>query len=267
LTDIDQKPNDQPTSRPGDGFVQSFARGLTVIRTFNADNPEQTLSEVAAAAGLTRAGARRILLTLIALGYVQAEGRQFRLTPKILDLGFSYLSSMPFWNLAEPVIEALVSNVHESSSAAVLDGNEIVYVVRVPTRKIMTVSLSIGSRLPAFWTSLGRVLLSGQSDDQILMLLEQTDFVQHTPRTLITPGSLLTEIRTVRKQGWALVDQELEDGLMSIAAPIVDRQGRTIAAINISGNVQRKTAAEMQETFLPPLLAASQKISNLLKKR
>ncbi|CPO14497.1 IclR family transcriptional regulator [Burkholderia pseudomallei] len=135
-------------AKPGDSYVQSFARGLAVIRAFDAEHPEQTLTEVASATGLTRAGARRILLTLQTLGYVEADGRLFRLTPKILDLGFAYLTSMPFWNLAEPVMEQLSARIHESCSAAVLDRTEIVYVLRVPTHKIMTINLSIGSRLP-----------------------------------------------------------------------------------------------------------------------
>lgn len=253
--------------RPGDSFVQSFARGLAVIRTFNEERPRQTLTEVANAAELTRAGARRILLTLVTLGYVQVEDRYFRLTPKILDLGFAYLSSMPFWNLAEPVMESLVATVHESSSAAVLDNDEIVYVLRVPTRKIMAVSLSIGSRLPALWTSLGRVLLAGQSDAFIVDLIEDTELTAYTAKTLLTADSLLAEIKMVRKQGWALVDQELEEGLMSLSAPIKNRQGRIIAALNISGNAQNKTAEQMEATFLEPLLAASLEISNLLRKQ
>ncbi len=161
-------PEDTDAARPGDSYVQSFARGLAVIRSFDANRPAQTLTEVAAASGLTRAGARRILLTLQALGYVEADGRLFQLTPKILDLGFAYLTSMPFWNLAEPVMEELVEQVHESCSAAVLNGTDIVYVLRVPTtHKIITLNLSIGSRLPAFCTSMGRMLLSAVDDDQL----------------------------------------------------------------------------------------------------
>jgi IclR family pca regulon transcriptional regulator len=144
---------DSDTPRPGDTYVQSFARGLAVIRSFSAATPQQTLTEVAQRTGLTRAGARRILLTLASLGYVQAQGRQFSLTPRILDLGFAYLSSLPLWNLAEPVMEALVEEVKESCSAAVLDGADIVYVLRIPTHKIMSINLGIGSRLPAFCRS------------------------------------------------------------------------------------------------------------------
>jgi IclR family transcriptional regulator, pca regulon regulatory protein len=253
--------------KPGDSYVQSFARGLAVIRTFDAGRPEQTLTDVAAAAGLTRAGARRILLTLQTLGYVEAEGRLFRLTPRILDLGFAYLTSMPFWNLAEPIMEELSAQVHESCSAAVLDRTEIVYVLRVPTHKIMTINLSIGSRLPAYCTSMGRVLLSALSDDELDATLDATPIVAHTPRTVTDKDELKKAIAQVRAQGWAIVDQELEAGLISMSAPIRNRQGRVIAALNISGNVQRKSAKQMVKAFLEPLQQASRTVSELVARR
>lgn len=255
--------DDQP-ERPGDSYVTSFARGLAVIRSFNASRPAQTLSDVAAATGLSRAGARRILLTLQTLGYVESEGRLFRLTPKILDLGFAYLTSMPLWNGAGPVMEDLVEQVHESSSAAVLDRTEIVYVVRVPTHKIMAINLSIGSRLPAYCTSMGRVLLSGLEDDQLDAVLAESDLRAHTPRTLTAPDDLRRAIDVVRQQGWAVVDQELEGGLISLSAPIRNRQGRIIAAVNISGNAQRNSAKQMVKAFLEPLQAAAQRISSVV---
>lgn len=256
-----------PDSRPGDAFVQSFARGLSVIRSFSASRPAQTLSEVASTSGLTRAGARRILLTLQALGYVESEGRHFTLTAKILDLGFAYLTSMPFWNLAEPVMEDLVSKVHESCSVAVLDGDEIVYVLRVPTHKIITINLSIGSRLPAFCTSLGRVLLSALDDTKLDTLLAAKPLVCRTPRTIVDAAALKEMLAVVRRQGWAIVDQELEEGLISMSAPIRDRQGRVIAALNISGNAQRKTAKQMTKAFLEPLLEAAQRVTEMVARR
>ncbi|CAG4902309.1 IclR family transcriptional regulator [Paraburkholderia gardini] len=253
--------------KPGDSYVQSFARGLAVIRAFNAERPEQTLTDVAAAAGLTRAGARRILLTLQTLGYVEAEGRLFRLTPKILDLGFAYLTSMPFWNLAEPVMEELSGKVHESCSAAVLDRTEIVYVLRVPTHKIMTINLSIGSRLPAYCTSMGRVLLSALDDDALDATLGATQLYAHTPRTVTDKEELKKLIAQVRRQGWAIVDQELEGGLISLSAPIRNRQGRVIAAMNISGNAQRNSAKQMVKAFLEPLQHAAQTVSDMVARR
>jgi IclR family pca regulon transcriptional regulator len=257
----------QTEARPGDAFVQSFARGLSVIRSFDATRPAQTLSEVAAASGLTRAGARRILLTLQSLGYVESEGRNFTLTARILDLGFAYLTSMPFWNLAEPIMEDLVSKVHESCSVAVLDGDEIVYVLRVPTHKIITINLSIGSRLPAFCTSLGRVLLASLDEAKLDSLLGDAPLISRTPSTLIDKTALRQALADVRRKGWAIVDQELEEGLISMSAPIRDRQGRVIAALNISGNAQRKNAKQMTKAFLDPLLDAAQRVSEQVARR
>lgn len=258
----------EPASdKPGDSYVQSFARGLSVIRAFNAARPEQTLTDVAAATGLTRAGARRILLTLQTLGYVEAEGRLFRLTPKILDLGFAYLTSMPFWNLAEPVMENLSAQVHESCSAAVLDRTEIVYVLRVPTHKIMTINLSIGSRLPAYCTSMGRVLLAALDDETLEATLSSAPLYAHTPRTVTDKEELKKLIVQVRRQGWAIVDQELEGGLISLSAPIRNRQGRVIAAMNISGNAQRNSARQMVKAFLEPLQQAAQTVSEMVARR
>jgi IclR family pca regulon transcriptional regulator len=253
-----------PAPKPGDTYVQSFARGLSVIRSFSADAPSQSLSEVAARTGLTRAGARRILLTLEGLGYVECQGRQFRLTPKILDLGFAYLSSLPLWNLAEPVMEQLVAEVKESCSAAVLDGTELVYVLRVPTHKIMSINLGIGSRLPAYCTSMGRVLLAGLAPEELRRRLQASALVARTPRTVTDPLALEQLVAQVRDQGWCLVNQELEEGLVSLAAPIRDRGGRTIAALNISGQFNRTPPAHMQEHFLPKLRDAAQRISQLL---
>jgi IclR family pca regulon transcriptional regulator len=250
--------------QPGDSYVQSFARGLEVIRSFSAEAPQQTLSEVAARTGLTRAGARRILLTLQTLGYVESDGRLFRLTARILDLGFAYLSSMPIWNLAEPVMEALVEEVKESCSAAVLEGTDIVYVLRVPTHKIMRNTLGVGSRLPAYCTSLGRVLLADLSDDELAKRLKASRPKALTRHTVTDLEALLAKVQHVRRQGWCLVNQELEEGLISLAAPITNRAGRTIAALNISGQANRTNAKAAQEQLLPALLRAAQTISQRL---
>jgi IclR family pca regulon transcriptional regulator len=250
--------------RPGDAYVQSFARGLEVIRSFSASAPRQTLTEVAGRTGLTRAGARRILLTLQTLGYVESEGKLFTLTPRILDLGFAYLSSMPMWNVAEPLMDALVEEVKESCSAAVLEGADIVYVLRVSTRKIMRNSLGVGSRLPAYCTSMGRMLLAGLADDEVLALLSGDPLPARTRYTLTDPEAVLAKVQQARRQGWCLVNQELEEGLVSLAAPIVNRAGRVVAAINISGQANRTAPRQMQDTMLPPLRRAAQEISQRL---
>ncbi|MDP3084074.1 MAG: IclR family transcriptional regulator [Rubrivivax sp.] len=251
--------------RPGDSFVQSFARGLSVIRSFSASAPRQTLTQVAQRAGLTRAGARRILLTLAQLGYVESQGRLFQLTPRILDLGFAYLSSLPLWDLAEPVMETLAAEARESCSAAVLDGPDIVYVMRVHTHKIMSINLGIGSRLPAWCTSMGRVLLAALDDAELQRRLALAPRNARTARTLTAEAELLAAITAVRQQGWCLVDQELEEGLVSLAAPILDRGGRTIAALNISGQANRTPAPLLIERHLPLLRSAAQQISQLLQ--
>ncbi|HEY9224557.1 MAG TPA: IclR family transcriptional regulator C-terminal domain-containing protein [Variovorax sp.] len=249
---------------PGDSYVQSFARGLQVIRSFSATAPRQTLSEVAAATGLTRAGARRILLTLQSLGYVETDGKRFGLTARILELGFAYLSSMPIWNRAEPVMEALVRQVKESCSAAVLDGTDIVYVLRVQTHKIMRINLAVGTRLPAYCTSLGRMLLADLDDATVRARLEASERTALTRYTVTDVDTLVAKVAQARRQGWCLMNQELEEGLISIAAPVTDRSGRTVAALNISGQANRTSAKVMQETMLPALRAAAAEISRLL---
>jgi len=258
------RPTHTETPRPGDAYVQSFARGLEVIRSFHAGAPRQTLSEVAAATGLTRAGARRILLTLQTLGYVHVDGKLFTLTPRILDLGFAYLSSMPIWNRAEPVMEALVGQVKESCSAAVLDATDIVYVMRVPTHKIMRINLGVGSRLPAWCTSMGRLLLADLPQDEARARIDASKREAFTRHTLTAPDAILARVQQARRQGWCLVNQELEEGLVSIAAPVTDRAGRMVAALNISGQANRTSARAMQDHMLPALLAAAREISRLL---
>lgn len=265
---MDEHPQEVSTNpKPGDSYVQSFARGLEVIRSFSASAPQQTLSEVAARTGLTRAGARRILLTLQTLGYVETDGRLFRLTPRILELGFAYLTSMPIWDLAEPLMEALTDRVHESCSAAVLDGLDVVYVLRVHTHKIMSTNLAVGSRLPAFWTSLGRVLLADLPEAELRARLATLPRQQFTQHTVLDDATLLERIAQTREQGWCLVNQELEEGLISIAAPLKNRAGATVAALNISGQANRTSAQVMQQQLLPELLATAQDITRTLRTR
>lgn len=256
--------NEKTTPRPGDSYVQSFARGLEVIRTFSAAAPQQTLTEVAGRSGLTRAGARRILLTLQTLGYVETDGRQFRLTPRILDLGFAYLSSMPIWNLAEPVMEGLVERVKESCSAAVLEGTDIIYVLRVPTHKIMRINLGVGSRLPAYCTSMGRVLLAALPESELDAYLSRVPLKPYTERTITAADALKRELERVRDRGFSLVDQELELGLRSIAVPIRTAAGGVVAAMNVSAQAARVTCPEMEVQFLPHLHRAAEDARVLL---
>lgn len=244
-----------------EGFVQSLERGLSVINSFSKEHPSQTLSEVAGRTGLTRATSRRLLLTLLDLGYVDQNGRAFSLTPKVLDLGYSFLSSFHVVEVAQPSMERLVDAVHESSSMSVLDGAEIVYVARVPTTRIMTIALALGSRLPAYPTSMGRVLLSGLSDEDLKEYISRTKFEKLTPNTITDPRRLRSILSKVRSDGFALVDQELEEGVRSIAAPIRNSRGEVIAAMNVSGHASRVDVDRMLEEFKPRLLEAASEIS------
>lgn len=246
-------------------FVQSLDRGLAVIRAFNAENPELTLSEVARATGLNRASARRFLHTLVELGYVRTDGRLFALRPKVLELGYAYLSSLSLPEVAMPHLEQLVERVHESSSISVLDGDEVVYVARVPTRRIMRVTIAVGTRFPAYATSMGRVLLAGQTDEWLDGYFATASLSRITPQTIVDPKRLRAELRRVRRDGYALVDQELEEGLRSIAAPIRDGAGRVMAAINISTHASRGTLESMRQMLLPPLLETAAAIEEDLR--
>jgi IclR family pca regulon transcriptional regulator len=239
-------------------FVQSLERGLSVIRALSAQEP-QTLSDVARATGLTRAASRRFLLTLQQLGYVNLNGTRFALTPQVLELGYAYLSSLTLPEVAQPHLERLVEEIHESSSVSVLDNTDVVYVARVPTRRIMRVAISVGTRFPAYATSMGRVLLAGLEPEALDDVLDRTELVALTPETIHAPGPLHAELDRVRAQGYALVDQELEAGLRSIAAPIHTRTGEVVAAINVSAHATR-TVADVKATLLPPLLATAEAI-------
>lgn len=234
--------------------MQSLARGLSVIRAFDADHAELTLSDVARRAGITRAAARRFLLTLESLGYVASDARAFRLTPRVLELGFSYLSSLSLPEIVQPHLEVLSREVDESVSAAVLDGADIVYIARVPTRRIMSVRITIGTRFPAFATSMGRVLLAGLPDEAADAALAASDLAHLTDRTLTDAGALRDELALVRAQGWSLVDGELEPGLRSIAAPLRARDGRVVAALNVSTSATRDSVAHVRDAYLAPLL-------------
>jgi IclR family transcriptional regulator, pca regulon regulatory protein len=236
-------------------FVQSLERGLAVLRAFSAEAPALTLSEVAQMAGLTRAAARRFLLTLVTLGYVGTDGRLFSLRPKVLELGYAYLSSLPIWDVAQPHMEALVDELRESSSASVLDDGQIVYVARVPTKRIMSVGLSIGSRLPAYPTSMGRVLLAHLPPDELDRYLETVELVGLTNRTITSTTALRRVLEGVRACGWALVDQELEEGVRSVAAPLRDASGTVLAAVNVSAHAARVTLGTLRGRFLSALLA------------
>jgi IclR family pca regulon transcriptional regulator len=246
-------------------FVQSLDRGLAVIRAFGPDRDRLSLSEVARATGLTRAATRRFLLTLVKLGYVRNDGREFSLRPRVLELGYAYLSGLGMPEVAAPHLEELVAQVRESSSISVLDGHHIVYVARVPTKRIMTVAISVGTRFPAYCTSMGRVLLAGLSQDDLDRYLAEADLEPITARTVTDPDRLREIVRDVARQGYAIVDQELEEGLRAIAAPIHGAGGAVTAAINVSAHASRVSMAAMRSELLPHMLETARHIETDLR--
>jgi IclR family transcriptional regulator, pca regulon regulatory protein len=250
---------------PSSGYVQAFARGLSVIRSFGPNASGQTLSQVAEATGLDRAGARRFLLTLENLGYVHREGRSFFLTPRVLELGYSYLSALPLRSVAEPVVRELVQEVNESSSVAVLDDSDIVYVVRIPVKKIMTITLSIGSRVPAFCTALGRVLLGGLPREQMEQVLKNSAIKRYTQYTITSRQEIMKVVVADRRKGWSMCDQELEEGICSLAVPLFDHRNQIVAAMNVTANLSRTTPSEMVSQFLPCLQQSAKRITEALR--
>jgi len=246
-------------------FVQSLERGLAVIRAFDAEHRDLRLSDVAASTGLTRAAARRFLLTLVELGYVRLDNGRFSLRPRVLDLGYAYLSSLSFAEIAQPHMEALVHELNESSSVSVLDDTDIVYVVRVPTRRIMTITLAVGTRLPAFVTSMGRVLLAALPADELEERLAQIELHKYTSHTITSKAALRTELERVAREGFAMVDQELEEGLRSLAVPLHDAAGQVIAALNVSAHASRTSMAVLRREFVPRVRQAADVIERELR--
>jgi len=249
---------------PGSDYVQSLDRGLSVIRAFDASRPELALSDVARETGLTRATARRFLLTLVRLGYVRQDGNRFSLRPRVLELGYSYLSALSLPELAQPHMETLVAQVNESSSIAVLDDTEIVYVVRVPTSRIMSITIAVGTRLPAYPTSMGRVLLAALDPEALDERLARMQIRSLTPTTVADVERLRRQLDRVRAQGWAAVDQELEQGVRSVAVPIRDAAGVVSAALNVSVHASRMTMPTLRKQVLPQLLQTAAAIEGEL---
>ncbi len=246
-------------------FVQSLDRGLAVIRAFGPDRERLSLSEVARATGLTRAATRRFLLTLVKLGYVRNDGREFSLRPRVLELGYAFLSGLALPEIAAPHLEELVARVRESSSISVLDGQHIVYVARVPTKRIMTVAISVGTRFPAYAASMGRVLMAGMSDEELDRFLAEADLESFTSRTITDPERLREVVRETGRLGYSIVDQELEEGLRALAAPIHGSGGAVTAAINLAAHASRVSMAAMRSDLLPALLETAHRIEEDLR--
>ncbi|MBW7472096.1 IclR family transcriptional regulator domain-containing protein [Marinobacter sp. F4218] len=253
---------DEQILKPGDrDYVGALASGLDVLQAFDAEHPRMTLSEVAARTDMDRAKARRFLLTLHALGFVKRSGRQFELTPRVLQLGYAYQASNQYRAVIQQYLEDITAELGESSSLAVLDGDEVVYVVRSAARqRLMAITLSVGTRLPAAYTSMGRVLLGQLPEDELEQFLRRVDLKALTPSSITSKETLRAEIYKAREQGYSIVDQELDQGLRSVAVPVFAGSGELLGAINISTNAARVTLETLMGVYLPRLQAIAEKV-------
>lgn len=251
-----------PTSDPN--FVLSLARGLEVLETFEGHPEGQSVADIARRTGLSRAAVRRLLITLEQLGYAEYTGRVYRLTTRVLRLGFSYLTSTSLPAIAQPILEHITETVLESSSMSVLEGDEIVYLARSAAKRVMSVGLSVGSRLPAYCTSMGRILLAALPDAELTAYIDRVELKALTPKTVTDKGLLYDMLRRIKSQDFALADEELELGLRSIAVPVRNRQERVVAAINIGVHAARVSAGEMIERMLPVLQENARTFAQLL---
>ena len=245
-------------------FVASLEKGLTIIEAFGPDQARLTLTDVAKRTGITRAAARRYLHTLAKLGYADFDGRYFSLSPRILRLGYAYLSSSSLSERLQPALERVSILTGESSSAAMLDGDDIVYVARSATQRIMSVSLGVGIRLPAYCTSLGRALLAHRPPEELEAYLQRVKLEARTPKTITRKADLRMALEEVRRRGCAVIDEELELGLRSIAVPLVHPSGSVRIALNVSTQAARVAAADMEARFLPALREVSESLRHIL---
>lgn len=243
-------------------FMTSLARGLAVIHAFQERKRHLTIAQISHRTEIPRAAVRRCLHTLMSLGYVTTDGRTYSLLPKVLTLGHAYLSSTPLAVTAQPILDRLSEQLHEACSMATLEGDEILYIARSATpQRLISVDLSVGSRLPAYCTSMGRILLAALDDAALEEYIEHADLQIKTSRTVQTPEGLRASVAEIRTQGWVIIDQELEVGLRSVAVPLKDSAGQVLAALNVGTHAGRVTRQELETRFLPVLLEASKELS------
>ena len=250
-------------TKAGDGFVEAFAKGLAVISAFNGEKRSLSMADVAERAALPRAGARRLLYTLVQLGYARHDEGRFELTPKVIDLGRAFLSSATNLDFAKPIVEALARDTGELCTMSLLDGPDVIYVVRIEPALSLTRSYGVGSRLPAYATSMGRVLLAGLPPQNARAILEASDLHKLTSRTKTDVDVLMTEVARAGRAGWCLVQQEIELGVCGLSAAVRGRHGTTRAAVSISFNMSRFDRKHALAIALPRLLKAAEELSGL----
>jgi IclR family transcriptional regulator, pca regulon regulatory protein len=244
--------------------VTALARGLEVIAAFTSQNEQLTLADIAKLVKLSRATVRRYLLTLENLGYVEASGRYFRLSPRVLILAQAYLSSSLLPRVAQPFLERLSSSLDESCLVAILNGDEVIYVARSARKRMTSMVRDVGAHLPAYCTSVGRVLLSNLSEDELDRYLQRAELRAFTPLTIVDKGQLRQELAAVRQQGYSIIDQELEHGLLSLGVPLINSSGRSVAAMSVSTQVTRTGVDRLLDTYLPALRQTTVELRPLL---
>lgn len=242
-----------------------LTKGLAAIETFTADRPRQSIAEVAAASGLDRATARRCLLTLAQQGYADYDGKYFTLTPRVLRLGTACLATMPLPQIVQPLLDQLSDQLGQSTSVSILDGADIVYVARAAQRKVMAIGLMPGSRLPAYCTSMGRVLLSALSEAEARAVLGSHELPARTQHTRTDPEDILSEIARIRARGFAVIDQEVELGLRSIAVPVLNSRGKVVAALNVGVAAVHARLDDLETLYLTPLLQVREELRTMLR--
>ena len=247
-------------------FMTSLARGIAVLEAFTQQTPQMTISQLSVRTGMSRAAVRRCLYTLSKLGYAGAEdGQRYSLRPKMLKLSHTYTVSNTLSSAAQPILERLSAKLDESFSVATLDGDDIVYIARTQVNRLMNVDIHVGSRLPAYCTSMGRMMIATQPPDEVERYLARVELKQFTPRTVNTVEKLRMLLRNVRRNGYAVCDQEYEVGLRSMAVPVYSPSGKALATINLSGNAPRMPVMDMQTKYLPYLRAAAHELSGFLR--
>ena len=262
MDDLSPSPPAEDAARGN--FVGGFLKGLQVIESFGADRERQTIADISRATGLDRATCRRLLLTLVHAGFAESEGKYFKLTPRTVRLGNAYLHSATLPNILQTYLEALSGSIHESCSASILEGEEVLYIARASYQRVMSINLRVGSRLPIHCSSMGRVLLAGFPDEEVRTRLARSNLAAHTAKTVTAIDRLVEAIAAVRRDGFALVDEELEVGLRSIAVPIYDRRGLLVAAANIGTNAGRVPVEQLSGPYLDRLRGLQASVAELL---
>lgn len=252
------------TNAPVSDRAQSLYKGLLVLQSFSEHKRGMTLSEVASAVGINRATTRRFLLTLLDLGYVETDGKYYRLTPRVMTLGYSYLSSQPWWQLAKPIVEELSLSLEESCSVGVLSGEQLIFVARVQGPRLVATNLVPGRTVPVHATAIGRVLLAELTETELDRFMARSPLIKLTERTVADPQALKDDLRHVRRRGYAILDQELEVGLRAVAVPIRDRTGRAVAGLGVSTQAQRRSIEQIEHEVLPRLTSGVARIRDLL---